>query len=474
MTRLEKAAAFGAMMGKRAALLKHADASLFPKPTKSYPESSAEPSAKVQLMGKSYPNMQLRGSAINPAGALSGATDQPRLPSGYQGNEHTPATDAAANAKRWNYSRGLDPITEERFKGDPSSLGQARHSFHTNLTNQLKDANKFDDWNKRMGDISDEQSNQAPISHVEWPSKGYGPPRKTPGYSGPHSSILSPPSPIGKTKPGEKPGIMNTDIRPKGGNSYAVPYSYSPAGWGGPRQKKYGYPDSFVAQNNVRLHELTHTGYQNDFKGSAYTDSSGKPLALAGSGAPSRLSLLAGSGAPSRLSPNDLSTVLELGATWNEIGQGSRAFKDVTGKHMEGTHSFAPGMDMDYREMAELAKKYKVGDLHAPAGQKFMQQVLSKSKSDTDAKRVDLNNPNIRNFNNEAANAAEAHFRKNLDLPYNESDPDAFQASLRAKYPDRYGLVKPGPKFNAKGFITYPQQDGSYLPYGGYPYGPSR
>lgn len=465
MNRLEKAAAFGAMMGKRAFLIKSADAAFFPKQTKSPPVSSAEPSAKVQLKGKSYPNMQLRGSAINPAGALPGATDQPRLPSGYQD------TDAADNAKRWNYSRGLDPITEERFKGAPSTLGQARHSFHTNLTNQLKDANKFDDWDKRMGDISDEQSNQAPMSHVEWPSKGYGPPRKTPGswssnqivgYSEPHSSILRPPSPIGKTKPGEKPGIMNTDIRPKGGNSYAVPYSYSPAGWGGPRQKKYGYPDSFVAQNNVRLHELTHAGYQNDFKGSAYTDSSGKPLALAGRGA------------PSRLFPDDLSAVQELGATWNEIGQGSRAFKDVTGKHMEGTHSFAPGMDMDYREMAELAKKYKVGDLHAPAGQKFMQQVLSKSKSDTDAKRVDLNNPNIRNFNNEAANAAEAHFRKNLDLPYGEEDPDALQASLRAKFPERYGLVKPGPKFNAKGFITYPQQDGRHLPYGGYPYGPSR
>ena len=42
MNRLEKAAAFGAMMGNRAALLKHADASLFPKPTKSYPGSTAD------------------------------------------------------------------------------------------------------------------------------------------------------------------------------------------------------------------------------------------------------------------------------------------------------------------------------------------------------------------------------------------------------------------------------------------------
>ena len=472
MNRLEKAAAFGVMMGKRAALLKHADAAFFPKQTKSPPESSAEPSAKVQLKGNSYPNMQLRGRAINPAGALRGATDQPRLPSGYQGDGLFPATDAVNNAMRWNYSRGLDPATEKRFKGAPSTLGQARYSFHTNLTNQLKDANKFDDWNKRMGDISDEQSNQAPIPHVEWPSKGYGPPRLTPGSwssnqivgnSEPHSNFLRPPPPIGKTKPGEKPGIMNTDIRPKGVNPYAVQYAYSPAGWGGPRQKKDGYPDSFVAQNNVRLHELGHAAYQDDFKDTAYTDSSGKPIGTR-----------TGSRASGSLRPIDRSAVQELGATWNEIGQGSRAFKDVTGKHMEGTHSFAPGMDMDYREMAELAKKYKIGDLHAPAGQKFLQQVLSKSKSDTDANLVDLNNPNIRNFNNEAANAAEDHFRKNLDLPYNEADPDAGKASLRAKFPERYGLVKPGPKFNAKGFITYPQQDGSYLPYGGYPYGPSR
>lgn len=42
MNRLEKAAAFGAMMGKRAILLKHADASFFPKQTKDYPGSTAD------------------------------------------------------------------------------------------------------------------------------------------------------------------------------------------------------------------------------------------------------------------------------------------------------------------------------------------------------------------------------------------------------------------------------------------------
>ena len=42
MTRLQKAAAFGRVMGKRAFLIKSADASFFPKQTKDYPGSTAD------------------------------------------------------------------------------------------------------------------------------------------------------------------------------------------------------------------------------------------------------------------------------------------------------------------------------------------------------------------------------------------------------------------------------------------------
>jgi hypothetical protein len=491
MNRFHKAAEFGAVMGKRAGLLKHSDAAFFPKQTKDYPGSTSAPKPTKPtypaLLGMAYPNMPLRGGPHNPAGALPRAGTLPQLP--YASKDDG----AYSNMETWNYS-------------SPEGMGTPRKTFHTGLTNELNRSNNFDAWNKRMGDIADEKSKKAPLSHVVWPSQGYGPPRPALGnalysnrYDEPHSSRLYPPNPVSHSLSNAPAGILNSDVSPKAKTEelYSaerkIPYAYAPRSYADSVTAS-NYPRSFSSHGNLAVHEGTHAGDQKfpdskmpftvaDLKG-GYTDEKGNRSPNYGD-----------------LTGDDRRSAVETAATWNEVAQGSRAFKDVTGKNLPGAYTFAPGMDMDYREMADLAKKYRVGDLNTPTGQKFMQQVLRNSKTNAPtAPPVDLNHPSIRDFKQDEVDEAKAKYNKAIaasnaipkDAPYEVWGPahgDKLKAErnyIRASNPAQQ---HPGPKFNSKGSITYPavssygpanyyRDDSNFISApqypAGYPYGPER
>jgi hypothetical protein len=449
---IAKAAAFGAMMGKMAAGdslgVTAGQTSLFSgdkpppvsQPTDSFRGSPDVRTSPTNSRSDPYPDMPLRGGPHNPPGYQPNSSTSIMMPSPAirpgMGSYGGPGRNAAQNALSWNYGFG-------------GSMGYPRKSFHTDLTNQLNSVGKFDDWNKRMGTIADDMSKNAPIRHVEWPGAGYGPPkpdsfdlertRKSVSHSGELESM--PPQ-------GFSHNVTTSWRQPPSGRPTDVPYAYSRP------ENDSEYPSSFSSTNNTRVHELTHAGYQPYHKmfdlnpPTRYTDKAGKPLN------------------GEFLSPNDERTAKELGATWTEVAQGARAFGDVTGNHMKGTYNFAPGMDMDYRELADLAKKYKVGDINTPAGQKFMQQALRNSTPDTSIKPINLRGPGVIDFNEEGARNARTQ-----------------EERLRAEYPPQ----KFGPSHSGTGFISYPtpipisespnpvykgysQRGGAY----GYPYGPER
>ena len=476
MNRLEKAAAFGAMMGKRAAEV-------------TPPAIPAEPDYPA-LPGRTYPNMIPKGGPHNPAGALQGANTYAQLPYASKNDG------SYGNMRTWNYS--------DKKVG----LGPGRKAFHTDLTNALNKENKFDAWDKRMGVIANELAEKAPIKHVVWPGQGFGPPRiradatmrRGTGFESPHSGTLHLPNSISPSLPGTRPGVLDTNLRPKDKPNALgrlpvreIPYSYSPYSYGEDRKDR-DIPSSFTSHGNLAVHEGTHAGDQSQWPYfelgkkvmPGYTNEKGKPIA--------------GTKALSDTTPNGDSPAIETAASWNEIAQGSRAFKDVTGKNLPGAYTFAPGMDMDYREMADLAKKYRVGDLNTPTGQKFLQQVLRNSKTNAPTTPpVDLSHPSIRDFNQENKNEALAKYEEAgaaqdalpKDAPYGVWGPahgakmEAHKNYIRAYNP---APQHPGPKFNSQGYITYPSVPsyGNALAPGlydftpppmyppGYPYGPER
>jgi hypothetical protein len=265
-----------------------------------------------------------------------------------------------------------------------------------------------------------------------------------------------------------------------------MPYAYSPYNYGEDR-KREEVPSSFTSHGNLAAHEGAHAGYQSKWPYSelgekvmpGYTNAKGKPIA--------------------GTKPLDSITEdpsVETAASWNEIAQGSRAFKDVTGKDLPGAYTFAPGMDMDYRELAALAKKYRVGDLNTPTGQKFLQQVLRNSKTNAPTTPpVDLSHPSIRDFNQENRNEALAKYNE-ANASFDALPKDAPHKVWGPAYNAKWEAVKnyrrasnpashPGPKFNSKGYITYPSvpSGGAHDPYefipppmypSGYPYGSER
>lgn len=385
INRLEKAAAFGAMMGKRAAGdslgVTAGQTSLFSGDKPPLPTQPAPPPSRFKYSPAAippptvgppapYPSMPFRGGPYNPAGALPGASTHMRLPGGYGPK----ATNLAMSN---NY-------------GNIFNAGYSRHDFHKTLTDQLGKLNKFDDWDKRMGTIADDMSNKAPIRHVEWPGSGYGLPKPDsfdqnitmdPGAKAGHIPSMPP--------QGYPNNVMTSWRQDPSGRPRNVQFTYAPPISNG-RENEFGVtnPASFNTGNNARVHEGTHGGYQklpniNDYingmsRGTSYTDAAGKPLNRGDlSIQEEEVARKSGKG---NLTPEDEKASTELGVVWNEVGQGARAFKDVTGKHLPGAYNFAPGMAMDYREMADLAKKYKAGDLNAPAGQRFMSQVLRNSR----------------------------------------------------------------------------------------------
>lgn len=490
MNRLQKAAAFGAMMGKRAAEVTPPAIPAVP----GYPALSGRVFPDYPaLPGRMYPNMIPKGGPHNPAGALQGANTYAQLPYASKNDG------SYDNMKTWNYSNS------------DIGLGPARRDFHTNLTNALNKDNKFDAWDKRMGVIADEQSEKAPIKHVVWPGQGFGPPRRRvdvssvggtamperrgTGIEAPHSSTLSLPNSISPSLPGTRPGVLDTNLRPKDkpnalGNLPVreIPYAYSPYA----EDNKEGYPSSFASHGNSAVHEGTHAGDQSKWPYfelgekvmPGYTNEKGKPIA--------------GTKALGNTTLNGDRPAIETAASWNEIAQGSRAFKDVTGKDLPGAYTFAPGMDMDYRELAALAKKYRVGDLNTPTGQKFLQQVLRNSKTNAPTTPpVDLSHPSIRDFSQENKNEAATKVNDTRtaaqalpkDAPYEVWGPahgakmEAEKNYVRASNP---APQHPGPKFNSKGYITYPnvpsygKAPGPYefisppIYPSGYPYGPEK
>ena len=170
-------------------------------------------------------------------------------------------------------------------------------------------------------------------------------------------------------------GNNNTEEAPK------INYAFTPKGWIPPADmlpdgRRMSYPQSY-SQGAARLHEITHAGYQDSLSGVNTTHYGATKNPDGSTKYPDY----------SRLSTEELDKLqnvrrllpVEVGSTFNEIGQSARAFKDVTGKPLKGSYEFAPGVEMDYRELGDLAKKYKPTDLNSPAGQIFLRRILENS-----------------------------------------------------------------------------------------------
>lgn len=279
---------------------------------------------------------QYYGGTSNKVGTLPSASTQVRLPfSPYQG------PDFADNFMRTNYSH-------------EGNLGKSRLKFHQDLSSQLNyngpkqsptgagvsrsqlinnnaKGDMWGPWNKRMGEIADQVSKEAPIRHIHWTGETDPQGEK----NGPHMSYM----------PQASQGMNQR----ASGSSYnynqnnRMPYMYVPSVENNPDFSSF--PKSFKNQNLIRAHEATHAGWQDD----------------------------------SMASISNKFPASEAGAVFNEIGQGARAYKDVTGKPLQGSYKFAPEVEMDYRELGDLAKKYRPTDLNSPAGQLFMKRILENS-----------------------------------------------------------------------------------------------
>jgi hypothetical protein len=404
MNRFEKAAEFGAMMGKRAAD--------FNTKIQGNTSLGSGPSSPQQNKLTLPPSAGPYGGPANKVGTLPSASTTQRVPqlgtsqklkihSQYNPTPRPPSnTIGGANPSgipkelsknpggtsqdnnyinflNTNYSRMGNPNNPNQLV--PPGLGTSRQQFHTSLGTQLDDngANSnplnsnYSKWSKRMGEIAKDTSEQSPISHYildqpsdlnNWP-RGEGSARLSgmPAHAG---SRL--PSAYYPTRDESGKYLSGPNMAPAGQYSY-VPKNDTPTNklmeWA------TGMPKTITNPNMTRAHENVHSGWQNQEGGLQFTDRQGKPVPPNPKG-----TFYAGN----PMLPHMVSA--EAGAVFSEIGQGARAFKDVTGKNMEGDYNFSPEVSMSNRELGEYAKKYKPTDLNSPAGQLFMRRILETSK----------------------------------------------------------------------------------------------
>ena len=354
MNRLEKAAAFGAMMGKRAA-------EVVP-PT-------ASTNARESTTKAPREDLKFYGGPHNRVGTLPSASTTVSIPNltKFTDSKIYPKTVSRASILKQeepgfpnsNYLKPYNQFIANNYSNNSGGLGSSRLGFHRDLSHQLYRArdegagDTWGKWNKRIGELADNTRDQAPIRHLEYTDIGSA-----------NRLANSVGDPLFKTL---EPHSSSTPL-PRRDNKAPTdesPVTYAPSDFKG--NPGWDYPKAAINPNTVRLHEASHTGYQT--RGAfATTDSRGLPI--------------------KKVSENDNDAAMtmarrqvgaEAGATFNEVGQGARAFKDVTGKHMEGDYEFAPGVSMANRELGELAKKYKPSDLNSPAGQLFMRRILEKS-----------------------------------------------------------------------------------------------
>lgn len=294
------------------------------------------------MMGKQAAE-QYYGGPSNKVGTLPSASTQIRLP--FSENMSPGAID---NFMRTNYS-------------NVDSLGYSRLKFHNDLSSQLNyngpkqsptgagvsrsqlinnnaKGDMWGPWNKRMGEIADQVSKEAPIRHIHWTGEADPRGQKT----GPHMSYM----PQAAQDTYQKAFGSSSNYSPN--QNSRMPYMYVPSVENDTVLSSF--PKSFKNQNSIRAHEATHAGWQDDSKASVYS----------------------------------IMPASEAGAVFNEIGQGARAYKDVTGKPLQGSYKFAPQVQMDYRELGDLAKKYRPTDLNSPAGQLFMKRILENSNQSSD------------------------------------------------------------------------------------------
>lgn len=404
MTRLEKAAAFGAMMGKRAgapgipgnstifnAPVQHTEANLPNQPTVVAPQSA------------------IMGGRHNRVGTLPSATTEPRVPLiGGADLSKKPSLSHFSNGS-WNSgSEAFERLLKPRNSNPMISLntnaynnflhnnysrsgyyrnpmGVSRGRFHNDLRVSLdhlddtfgSDGKNLERWDKRMGELASEVSNKAPIPHVQISGEdNFARTVKNPPFS--RSSL-------------EPHAAFANLTKPMGIGSLFNPLTYMPS----QDRVQYAYTTGVDApfkktiptftDNLIKTHENTHAGYQNMENVTKFTNNKGVVA-----GPQSRFSII--NRAPNNSSTivgdqvDELNTVMpaqktthEAGAVFNEIGQAARAYRDVTGKRLEGHYRFSPNTGMDYSELGDLAKKYKPTDLNSPSGQIFLRNILKDS-----------------------------------------------------------------------------------------------
>lgn len=352
MNRLEKAAAFGAMMAKRAA------------------EAEED---YISFSHDKYPSPpNIHGGKGNRVGTTPSASTTPRIPYMNSDNPSAPFGRVSelpySNFLSTNYS---DPVD--------GGFGKSRLNFHKDLTSQLNKLTNpvspsrsdllsgkdsyWGKWNNRMGQIASDLSAKAPIPHSTWTGEAFlGRPAHASWFKNLSASD-------GRTQYAYVP------------KSYSYPYPFYPGGIQrmeyNPTKYKDSEPRSLDNRNMARVHENTHAGWQ-DLKLPRIGprgDVSPKVDVTGSKG------LHIGSTSSAPLVSLGRMAALESGAVFNEIGQGARAFKDVAGKPLQGAYQFAPGVEMDYRELGDLAKKYKPTDLNSPAGQLWLRNILKNSNT---------------------------------------------------------------------------------------------
>jgi len=392
MNRLEKAAAFGAMMGKRAANEDHDF--------------------------KAGPPKNVYGGPHNRVGTLPSASTTPRVPD----------LSVKSPDGKWSLKseEPYNAFISTNYSPPEGGLGTSRLKFHKSLTGQLNELNPktsptmpsrasllgqdgaWNKWDARMGQIASDMSDNAPVPHMAWSKHPFEALGQTP-HAADWSYTGSP-----RVQYSLVPRLHPEQGKPR---------------YAGGAQKTTDEPRSLDNINATRVHENTHAGWQDlemagrkhyahttDYKGlpinnrSTINDAFGDYYAKKAPGAEYGNNFNSYSKGPRALrwyntgnkynklldntyadpfSPSQLSDSLaakgrtaavEAGAVFNELGQSSRAFKDVTGKHMVGDYNFSPEVSMSNRELGELAKKYKPSDLNSPAGQLWLRRILETSK----------------------------------------------------------------------------------------------
>lgn len=416
MNRLQKAAAFGRMMGKRAA-----EAVL---PTASKPQvQDRAPRAPDPSYIKDYTDpinsekdiaqhAKYVGGPHNRVGTLPSASTSPRAPV-LEGPESFREVENYSNFLNRNYSEN-------------GTLGSSRLKFHNELSKQLDSSElpysgpkqsptgagvsraslinagrpAWPAWIKRTEELAKETHEKAPIRHINWTGENSlngmpslkGVPHQGDYRYGRAPVDYNPISNFNNILNGNynkfpyaeqaSKAVYNLSTKAPEANKQtlidisnaihpgktSVQYSYTPKS--SEAEYNANFPRSFASHAGSDLHEATHAGWQdnNPFHRRSVT-ATGK------TGNPINHPRYSDYRFPSNVS----TAVNEAGAVFNEIGQGARAFNDVTGKPLQGSYEFAPGVEMDYRELGDLAKKYKPSDLNSPAGQIWLRRILANS-----------------------------------------------------------------------------------------------